>query len=125
MSTATTKAFPDFGEVLARHQRAVVHHLCKELERSGHPMDVQTAHWVERLDGALALQVFGALYSPHLRRGALDALRHIQLAQRRLECGIYEICDECGAMLPTLWLRKHPAALRCPLCLASSQRSAL
>lgn len=106
-----------FGPLLARHQRAVLHHLCKEIKRSGHPEDVSTAQWVEQAGAGIALQVFHNLYSPHLRKGAIDALEHIRRAQRRLEQGIYDLCDHCGTTLALEWLRHHPAALRCPLCI--------
>jgi RNA polymerase-binding transcription factor DksA len=106
-----------FGPLLARHQRAVLHHLCKEIERSGHPDDVSTAHWVEEAGADIALRVFHNLYSPHLRKGAIDALEHIQRAQRRLEQGLYDLCDHCGTTLTLQWLQQHPAALRCPLCI--------
>ncbi len=111
-------ALADFAPLLARHQRAVLHHLCKEVERSGHPEDVRTAQWVEHLEAGLALKVFRTLYSPHLRKAALDALEHIRKAQRRLERGVYDICDDCGTTLALAWLKRHPAALRCPACIS-------
>ena len=118
-------ALSDFAPLLARHQRSMLHHLCKEIERSGHPEDVRTAHWVAQLDGQLALQVFRSLYSPHLRKVALDALLQIREAQRRLDRGVYDICNDCGTTLAPRWLRRHPVALRCPTCLAHGRNDAL
>ncbi|MSQ60844.1 MAG: hypothetical protein EXR36_14700 [Betaproteobacteria bacterium] len=114
-----------FGPLLARHQRAVLLHLCKEIERSGHPDDVSTAHWVEQAGADIALQLFHNLYSPHLRRSAIDALEHIQKAQRRMEQGLYDLCNHCGTTLTLHWLQQHPAALRCPLCLGRARATNL
>lgn len=118
-------ALLEFGPLLARHERAMLLHLCHEIGRSGHPEDILTAHSVANLEISLALKAMDQLYSPRLKRIALDALCRIHDARRRLLRGRYAYCHDCGADLETPWLRRHPAALRCPQCLTRWKQALL
>lgn len=114
-----TVVLEEFDPLLARHERAVLFHLCQEIARSGHPDDLRTAQGVAILGAALAHQAIRQLYCPHIKLAALDALYRIHEARRRLQRGRYGFCHDCGTPLEAQWLRRHPAGLRCEPCLAT------
>ena len=105
---------PQFDRLLTEQYQSLMHQVRDELEHSEHEQYRAIATRVAALGEHSAAAMLADLGSPTFDH-QISQLRHILSARRRIEQGIYGVCEICGAAIDLHWLRSTTAA-RCSGC---------